>query len=177
MRLNDTQVNTLMHLLTTVAVVAGVGFVLWELQQNRELVMLEMFSEGTIANRATTVSFAGENPSVILAKACEGTEELSTEDHIVLNFIFNETMESISRMRLLENGLYPVDAWQPNLLESRFSFIFSMPAGRAWWEARDTTPAVKGPIDAYLASLGPPDCASQYANIKTRSIEIADDWK
>ena len=176
MKLNDTQLNTLMHLATTLAVVVGVVFVLWELAQNRELVRLEMFSEGTIANRATTVSFAGENPSVILAKACEGTEELSTEDYIVLNFIFNETMESINRMRLLENGLYPVDAWQPNLLQSRFSFIFSMPAGRAWWEARETIPAVKGPIDAYLATLGPPNCAQQYAMIKERALEIANDW-
>ena len=176
MKLSDTQVNTLMHLATTVAVVVGVVFVLWELAQNRELVRLEMFSEGTIANRATTVSFAGENPAVVLAKACEGTEELTTEDYIILNFVFNETMESISRMRLLENGLYPEEAWQGNLIVSRFSFIFSMPAGRAWWETRETIPAVKGPIDAYLATLGPPDCAQHYADIGTRALEIADQW-
>ena len=176
MKLNDAQLNTLMHLITMLSVLAGVGFVIWELQQNRELVRLEMFSEGTIANRQTTLAQAGENPAVILAKACEASEALTVEDLIVLEFVFNETMESISRMRLLENGLYPVNAWQGNLLESRFSFIFSMPAGRAWWEARTTLPAIKEPVDQYLATLGPPDCAERYADWKARAIAVEKAW-
>lgn len=177
MKLSDSRLNTMMHFVTMLSVLAGVGFVIWELEQNRELVRMEMFSEGTIANRASTVSFAGENPAVVLAKACEGSEQLTTEDFIVLDFVFNETMESISRMRLLESGrgLYPPNAWQGNLLESRFSFIFSMAAGRAWWSARATDPAVKGPIDAYLAELGPPDCAQRYSDMRTRAMEIERD--
>lgn len=51
MKLTDTRINTLAHLVTMLSVLAGVGFVIWELEQNRELVRLEMFSEGTIANR------------------------------------------------------------------------------------------------------------------------------
>jgi hypothetical protein len=153
-----------------VSVLAGVGFVIWELQQNRELVRLEMFSEGTIANRQSTLMQAGENPAVVLAKACEGSEQLTTEDLIILEFVFNETMETISRMRLLENGLYPADAWQGNLIRSRFEFIFSMPAGRAWWEALDTVPAIRQPIDAFLATLGPANCAGRYASWKARAI-------
>ena len=155
-----------------ISVLAGVAFVVYELEQNRELVRLEMFSEGTISNRQSTLSQAGENPSVVLAKACEGADNLTTEDLIVLDFVFKETMETISRMRLLESGLYPANAWQGNLLESRFSFIFSMAAGRAWWENRETAPAVKGPVDAYLATLGPPDCAERYASWKSRALEI-----
>ena len=176
MKLTDTQINTIAHLVTMLSVLAGVGFVIWELEQNRELVRLEMFSEGTIANRESTLSQAGENPAVVLAKACENSADLTTEDLIILDFVFNETMETISRMRLLENGLYPVDTWQGNLLEPRFSFIFSMPAGRAWWEARDTAPAIKGPVDAYLATLGPPDCAKRYADWKARALLIEKDW-
>lgn len=172
MKLNDTQINTVAHIVTMIAVLAGMGFVLWELQQNRELVRLEMFSEGTIANRQSTLMQAGENPAEVLAKACENTEQLSTEDLIILEFVFNETMEAISRMRLLENGLYPVDAWQSNLLQSRFDFIFSMPAGRAWWQARATVPAIKEPVDAYLATLGPPDCESRYADWKARASAL-----
>ena len=56
MKLSDVQINTLVHLVTMLSVLAGVGFVIWELQQNRELVRLEMFSEGTIANRQSTRS-------------------------------------------------------------------------------------------------------------------------
>lgn len=72
---------------------------------------LEMFSEGTIANRATDLGLSGENPAVVLAKACEGTAPISTEDLMILNFVFTETLDSIRRMRLLESGLYPEDAW------------------------------------------------------------------
>jgi len=175
-KLNDTQINTIAHIVTMLSVLAGVGFVSYELQQNRELVRLEMFSEGTIANRQSTLMQAGENPAVVLAKACDASEELTTEDLIILDFVFNETMETISRMRLLENGLYPVDAWQGNLIRSRFGFIFSMPAGRAWWEARNTIPAIKGPVDAYLATLGPPDCGQRYSDWKGRAISIEDSW-
>jgi hypothetical protein len=175
-KFNDTQLNTLMHLVTMLSVLAGVGFVIWELEQNRELVRLEMFSEGTIANRQSTLAQAGENPAVVLAKACEASEELTTEDLIILDFVFNETMETISRMRLLENGLYPEGAWQVNLIQSRFGFIFSMPAGRAWWEMRQTIPAIKQPIDEFLASLGPPDCATRYADWRTRAAAMEKVW-
>ncbi len=172
MNLSDTRVNTIAHLITVLSVLAGVGFVIWELEQNRELVRLEMFSEGTIANRESTLSQAGENPAVVLAKACEATETLTVEDMIVLDFVFNETMETINRMRLLEQGLYPANAWQGLLLESRFSFIFSMPAGRAWWAERDTPAVIKEPVDAFLATLGPPNCAERYATIKQRAIAL-----
>lgn len=70
-----------------------------------------MFSEGTIANRATDLALSGGNPAVVLAKACEGTAPTSTEDLMILNFVFTETLDSIRRMRLLESGLYPEDAW------------------------------------------------------------------
>ena len=72
---------------------------------------LEMFSEGTTAIRATDLALSGENPAVVLAKACEGTAPTSTEDLMILNFVFTETLDSIRRMRLLESGLYPEDAW------------------------------------------------------------------
>lgn len=171
-KLSDTRINTIAHLITMLSVLAGIGFVVWELEQNRELVRLEMFSEGTIANRQSTLSQAGENPAVVLAKACEASEDLTVEDLIILDFVFNETMETINRMRLLEQGLYPDNAWQGLLLESRFSFIFSMPAGRAWWENRETPNAIKQPVDAYLATLGPPDCAERYASIKDLAVAI-----
>lgn len=159
------------------SVLAGVGFVIWELQQQRELLRLEMFSEGTITNREIFMSGAGENPAIVLAKACEGSESLTTEDLMVLNFYYNETIETINRMRLLENGLYPVDAWESNLLEGRFSFIFSTAAGRAWWESFGIDSDVREPIDAYLASLGPPNCAEYFGNWKSRAVEIEQNWK
>ena len=159
---------------TIVSVLAGVAFVAWELEQNRELVRLEMFSEGTIANRATDLALAGENPAVVLAKACEGTEPLSTEDLMILNFVFTETLDSIRRMRLLESGLYPEDAWQGSLMNTGgFEFIFSMAAGRAWWQTFDPLPAISEPVDTYLAELGPPDCAERHDRWQSATMAIA----
>jgi hypothetical protein len=68
-----------------------------------------MLSEDTLANRATDPALSGENPAVVLAKACESTEPLSTEDLMILNFVFTETLDSIRRLRILESGLYPKD--------------------------------------------------------------------
>jgi len=159
---------------TIVSVLAGVAFVAWELEQNRELVRLEMFSEGTIANRATDLALSGENPAVVLAKACEGSAPLSTEDLMILNFVFTETLDSIRRMRLLESGLYPEDAWQGSLLNNGgFEFIFSMAAGRAWWQTFDPLPVMREPVDAYLAQLGPPDCAERHDQWQSATMTIS----
>lgn len=173
MKLSELKLNMVVQGVTIASVLAGVAFVSWELEQNRELVRLEMFSEGTIANRATDLALSGENPAVVLAKACEGVEPLSTEDLMILNFVFTETLDSIRRMRLLENGLYPQDAWQGNLMNSGgFSFIFSMAAGRAWWQTLDPLPAIAEPINSYLAGLGPPDCAERHAEWKAATMAI-----
>ncbi len=99
---------------------AGIGFVVWAPEQQWGLLRLTMFSEGTITNREISMSSAGENLIVVLARVCEGSESFTAEDLIVLNFFYNETIEIINRMR----GLYPENAREGNSLEGRFSFIF-----------------------------------------------------
>ncbi|MCY4263831.1 MAG: hypothetical protein OXE78_03120 [Gammaproteobacteria bacterium] len=172
MKRSELRLNTIVHLVTIISVLAGVAFVAWELEQQRELLRLEMFSEGTIATREMFMSVAGENPSIVLAKACAGAESLSVADLIVLNYFYNETMETVNRMRLLESGLYPPDTWQIALLESRFGFIFSSSAGRAWWENYEIGPEVREPVDAFLAKLGPPDCMERFDGWRTRAVAL-----
>ena len=174
--MNGPYMNSAVQIITLLSVLAGVGLVMWELEQNRSLVRQEMFSEGTISNRESSLSLAGENPAVVLAKACENSEELTVEDWMILNFVFSETMETVNRMRLLEGGLYPVNTWEANLLEGRFGFIFSTAAGRAWWESYGAVPDVQGPVDAFLAELGPPNCMQSYESWKQRTRQIERDW-
>ena len=176
MKTPDFGINFAVQLVTLLSVLAGVGLVMWELELNRSLVRQEMFSEGTISNRESSLSLAGENPAVVLAKACENSEQLTVEDWMILSFVYNETMDTVNRMVLLESGLYPQDAWESNLLVGRFGFIFSTAAGRAWWESFNASPDVQEPVDAFLATLGPPNCTAAYDHWKQRAVEIERQW-
>ena len=63
--------------LTAFAIVAGLVVVVWELRQNRALAEADLATQayGQIQNYWQTL--AGENPSVIVAKACSEPKELS----------------------------------------------------------------------------------------------------
>ncbi|MBT8079137.1 MAG: hypothetical protein KJO31_11225 [Gammaproteobacteria bacterium] len=65
---------------TAFAIVAGLVVVVWELRQSRALAEADLATQayGQIQNYWQTL--AGENPSQVLAKACNSPEELSDEE-------------------------------------------------------------------------------------------------
>jgi hypothetical protein len=54
-----------------------------------------------------------------------------------------------------------------------FEFVFSMAAGRVWWQTFDPLPAISESVDTYLAEFGPPDCAERHDRWQSGSIDIS----
>ena len=63
--------------LTAFAIVAGLIVVVWELRQNRALAEADLATQAYGQIQSYWQTLAGENPSVIVAKACSEPKELS----------------------------------------------------------------------------------------------------
>jgi len=160
-------------MLTFISVILGLGVVMWELQQNRDMTRLQLYSDGFINNTQSAVALSGENPAVSIAKACEDPESLTSSDLEVLNFFYTQSVERITRIQLLGSGLYDENAWR-TFIPDRFGQIFETEVGRAWWVLRSNgTSELERAVDRFLAGLGPPDCLER--NI--RWINLAKDMK
>ncbi len=163
------------QILTGLAVVVGLGLVIWELQQTREVVFAQLTSDayGSVTQQQTTVM--GETAADAIAKACDAPESLTTTDLIVLDAYFGEL---INRMRKniaisMRTGFYSGenqyrDAWT-GILQRLFETI----PGRVWWEqkahrllqseaASDHGQPLQQFGDSVLNELGPPDCSTYY---------------
>ena len=167
--------HDLVQLATVAAIIAGVALVVWELQQARDLTRLQVMSDGFLANRSNAIALSGEEPSEILARACDSPDALTTRDFLILSYVYSEALDSMNRLQVLEAGLYPEDTWQ-TFVPARFGPIFATEAGRAWWEQRaiGINEGIRAYVDDYLASLGPPDCQDSVAAWRSRTLDLMD---
>ena len=71
------KLNSWIEYLTAFAIVAGLIVVVWELRQNRALAEADLATQAYGQIQTYWQTLAGENPSVIVAKACSEPNELS----------------------------------------------------------------------------------------------------
>ena len=84
------------QIVTGVAVLLGLSLVVWELQQTRTLMRVQLLSEGVDAQLSNYRARLGENPAPILTKACFSPDELTPEETYVAlmdNLITRRTAE------------------------------------------------------------------------------------
>ena len=127
----------LVQLITAIAVLVGIYFVMIELRQAREISTVEMVHTRLITNIEHFSKIYGENLAVTLAKACHSPEELDDSEVVVLNKYFNAQMDQLSVaysgaiMGSFQKGLGLVENWR--LLSARYiQEIISYPSGRKW---------------------------------------------
>ena len=128
---------------TSVAVIAGLGLVVWQLQQVRDVTMAQLTSDGYDQGTQILIAQMGEAPSIPLEKACNNPESLSDADILVLNAFFSARLLQVLRPYNIEKrtGMY-TNAWQ-DIAPGTFFWIFSSSPGRDWWEQRRTTVQVE----------------------------------
>ena len=148
--MTTSRLNEWLTLLTNVAVVAGIVFLAWEIQQNNDLLKSES-RQALISNDQTSLLVALENVDIF--QKLGQKEPLSAEDQYRLSFIYivdlrNREFEYFQ----YENGLLDEETWVSyrNILV----FNHSTPRGRAWWEKVGRTivhPDFAAMIDEILA--------------------------
>ena len=122
------------QILTTLAVLAGLGLVIWELQQNRSVAVGQMTSDGFAAASQHVASPQGEDSARVLAKACESPEALSADELAVLDAHYRGTILLIYRAYFIEQqtGLYE-GQWRAAGQTYFRDIMFRSDAGRQWW--------------------------------------------
>ena len=73
----------LIQLITGIAVLIGLGLVVWELQQTRTLTRAQLTSDHWSEVLQNSRALLGENPAPILAKSCDSPESLSAAERAV----------------------------------------------------------------------------------------------
>ncbi len=127
-------VESWVQMATGIAVIIGIGLVVYELEQTRQIAFTEMAQEAMseITVRETTI--AGENAAETLAKACFTPSELNEADKFVLDAVFSSQINFALRIKLLEDTGGINTIWRLNLRQA-VDYITSFPQGVTWMEA------------------------------------------
>ncbi len=147
--------------LTVVSVLAGLGLVVWELQQARELAFAQLAVDAHAIDVQEVVALLGESPAEVLAKSCDA-ETLSKTELEVLHASFQIDVLRASRLRWINESGYGEFEWEEGAKIS-FLRVFDSQRGRDWW--RDSTETMLGGGaeiinfgNSVLSKLGPPAC-------------------
>ncbi len=71
------------QIITGMAILLGLSLVVWELQQTRTLMRVQLLSDGVAAELENYRARLGDNPMPILTKACFSPDELTPEETLV----------------------------------------------------------------------------------------------
>lgn len=86
------RLNLWVQIFTSLAVLAGIGVVVWELQQTRSLFKTQMGMEATQSYTEHLSSLFGEDAAKTLEKACFSPDELEGSDLLILDAYFTSLM-------------------------------------------------------------------------------------
>lgn len=91
-----------LQILSNLALLVGIGLVIFEMQQNQTLVRAQLASDGISDRMELATSLIGETPNEVLAKACFSPGELTEEDKLELRRIMRAHILIAIRSRILE---------------------------------------------------------------------------
>ena len=122
------------QLVTGVAVLLGLGLVIWELRQTRDIAEAQLISDGYSQATQVHTSMFGEQAAEVLAKSCENPEELSDSE---LQVLFRIHLAHVN----LARRIYDIDAhttlfqegWKSEA-QLVLSGILACLPGRALWQ-------------------------------------------
>lgn len=124
----------LVQLVTGLAVVVGLGLVIWELIQARELARAQLISDSYQARQARHTAVMGDNASLAIAKACR-TEDMTPAEVQIVSAYYQAKLDEVLRRMLIgeETGLYTKEDWEA-IARLELRDILSHELGRAFWK-------------------------------------------
>ncbi len=135
----------LIQLFTAIAVLAGLGLVIWELQQTKEIALAEMAADGMIELANNNRSMIGETFGDVYAKSCADPSNLTDGEIVQLREHFETTLYHIRRLKLItELGDFGY-SWEP-LAKSYVEYWLGNEVGRLHFEQRVTSGSIEPEI-------------------------------
>ena len=139
--MNYQSLTNWVQIFTGIAVLVGLGLVVWELRQSREIALAQLTSDFYMMNSQHNSALMGENPAEVIEKACDSPEELTKSEYRVLRSRFGEVLDRMRRSRSIaeQSGLMSDDEWR-TWATGNFGVIFNTHPGRAWWDDQSWLP-------------------------------------
>ena len=159
-------VSNWIQVVTGIAVLIGLGLVVWELQQSRDATLSQLSSDyWNFASQERSAIF-GENAANVLAKACNEPTELTESDLVILEQYYEGFIMRIDRMmRLRDRGdFYGRDQWREAI--PTLDMLFVSQPGRAYWTSVAPTwvnPEIYAAGNEYLANWNQPMCNESHS--------------
>ena len=155
------------QVITGVAVLIGLGLVIWELQQTREIATAQQITNSFSAYSSQLQAMMGEESVKALAKACDHPDSLTTEDMIVLGYFYTDVINELrSALHQASNTDLAVFEWKQ--WTGNFDTIFATEYGRWWWGNQKWEPEIMEAGNAWLAEKPTRNCADEYASYRNR---------
>lgn len=157
-------VDRWIQIATVVAVVVGLGLVIWELQQVKTLARAQLTSDSIAMNNDIRTAILGEQASHVIAKACLHPESLQPSETVVLHHFYLAQANLLARLAIHtdRDGVYPAGYWQEQtwylnpILDSEY--------GRNWFLRLDAgwPPGFLDEVRKLIRNLGPATCVSKF---------------
>ncbi|NKC00288.1 MAG: hypothetical protein GKR90_17630 [Pseudomonadales bacterium] len=117
------------------ALLVGLGLVAIQINQATELTRIQMDNQWLGRADQRLIAFLGEDPSVVLAKAIDSPNELTTADILVLdNFIQTYVDYWYTIKRNADLGLVADARWREVIGLGTNNYAFGHEFGQAWWK-------------------------------------------
>ncbi len=162
--MNSQTFNSTVQVITAIAIVIGLGLVIWELRQAREATQSQLSSDAFTIMSDLSTALLGEHPTDVLAKACDAPDTMTRAELILLDQYYFQILSRLMRMRTLSQrgSFYSEDYWRDSL--SVLVLLFETHAGRAYWKtsADYVGPEIKAAGDQYLSTWKEQSCTELY---------------
>ena len=158
--------------LTTGAIVAvlfGLGLVVWELQQAREIAKIQSVSDAMAAYSQRVQAMMGEESAVAVARACDEPDSLTTEDMIVLAHFYTEVLNNMRWHFSLQEVSDDLAVFDWQRWSANFANIFATEYGRWWWQMGSREPEITEVGNRILADLDAPNCSEYFDTYRNRN--------
>lgn len=153
----DTQkITDWVQIATGVALLVGLGLVILEFRQSRNVAHAQLTSDGFAQYDQVLISQMGESPAMVLAKSCQNPQSLTDEELMVLDAFFNAITAGVQRAYTIteRSGLY--EEYLPYVVRTNLPTILGSVAGRAWWEGvKEWYPDLQAAGDAVMQATPP----------------------
>jgi len=168
------KLETLVQIVSALAILIGIGLVVWELKQSRDLMRSQLISDSLITAEQTNVALMGEDPMSAISRFCTSDELLTDKDFRIVNLYLQTKFLQVSRQIEINkaSGLYDEKEWQ-RLATFQFANIGGLEFGKWWWaEVREgykvLQPELTALGDKIVNETTEVGCASFYNRYKER---------
>ena len=119
------------QILTGVAVLVGLGLVIYELRQTKTLVEAQLSSDGWAYTHSYTSMIVGENAISSLSKICTDPAAVTEADALMLNHVYSDAFFRVRRAKVVYQIAETSSPWQ--VMAEGLAGIYNTPHGRWWW--------------------------------------------